>query len=120
MGKIQKTLVWWHALANFISSIFASDSCGAFTMDPVKVIAVGNPGSGKSTVLNSLAGEGLFKNGVNIGKGMLIHTVNGMLWQESTNLTTMCFCSRGLSTNLYASLSFCRCAKVTPTPLHQI
>ena len=74
MRKTLKTLVWWYAMANFISSIVASDSCGAFAMDPVKIIAVGNPGSGKSTVLNSLAGEALFKNGVNIGKGMLIHT----------------------------------------------
>ena len=64
-----------YAIANLISAIVASDSCSAFAMDPVKVIAVGNPGSGKSTVLNSLAGEALFKNGVNIGKGMKIHTV---------------------------------------------
>ena len=41
-------------------------------MDSVKVIAVGNPGSGKSTVLNSLAGEVLFKNGVNIGQGVSV------------------------------------------------
>ena len=41
-------------------------------MDSVKVIAVGNPGSGKSTVLNSLAGVVLFKNGVNIGQGVSV------------------------------------------------
>ena len=81
MGKTYKTLVWWYALANLISSIFASDSCGAFTMDPVKVIAVGNPGSGKSTVLNSLAGEFLFESGVSIGSGLhTLHFLDSLYW----------------------------------------
>ena len=35
-----------------------------------KIIAVGNPGAGKSTILNSLAEEVLFKSGVSVGKGM--------------------------------------------------
>ena len=35
-----------------------------------KIIAVGNPGSGKSTVLNSLAGTVLFKSGVSFGRGL--------------------------------------------------
>ena len=33
-------------------------------------IALGNPGSGKSTILNSLAGEAKFKSGLNIGTGL--------------------------------------------------
>ena len=33
-------------------------------------IALGNPGSGKSTILNSLAGEAFFKSGLSIGKGL--------------------------------------------------
>ena len=36
----------------------------------IKIIAVGNPGSGKSTYLNALAGEKLFKSGVNVGGGL--------------------------------------------------
>ena len=36
----------------------------------IKTIAVGNPGSGKSTFLNALAGENLFKSGVSIGQGL--------------------------------------------------
>ena len=36
----------------------------------LKIIAVGNPGSGKSTYLNALAGENLFKSGVNVGGGL--------------------------------------------------
>ena len=35
-----------------------------------KIIAVGNPGAGKSSLLNSLAGENLFKSGLNIGRGL--------------------------------------------------
>ena len=35
-----------------------------------KIIAVGNPGSGKSTFLNALAGEILFKSGVAYGEGL--------------------------------------------------
>ena len=33
-------------------------------------IALGNPGSGKSTILNSLAGESFFKSGLSIGTGL--------------------------------------------------
>ena len=36
----------------------------------VKIIAVGNPGAGKSCFLNSLAGEPVFKSGLNIGSGV--------------------------------------------------
>ena len=35
-----------------------------------KIIAVGNPGVGKSSFLNSLAGENLFKSGLSIGRGL--------------------------------------------------
>ena len=34
------------------------------------IIAIGNPGAGKSTVLNGLAGEILFKSGISIGDGL--------------------------------------------------
>ena len=35
-----------------------------------KIIAVGNPGTGKSSLLNSLAREKLFKSGLSIGRGL--------------------------------------------------
>ena len=35
-----------------------------------KIIVIGNPGAGKSTILNGLAGEVLFESGVSIGDGM--------------------------------------------------
>ena len=34
------------------------------------IIAIGNPGSGKSTILNSFAGQLLFQSGVSIGSGL--------------------------------------------------
>ena len=37
---------------------------------PCGIIAIGNPGSGKSTVLNSLAHEVLFKSGMSFGIGL--------------------------------------------------
>ena len=40
------------------------------TNTSTKIIAVGNPGAGKSSVLNSLSGENLFKSGLSIGKGL--------------------------------------------------
>jgi len=36
----------------------------------IYTVALGNPGSGKSTVLNSLAGELFFKSGLSIGSGL--------------------------------------------------
>ena len=50
------------------------------TNTSTKIIAVGNPGAGKSSVLNSLSGENLFKSGLSIGKGLtyqLDERVNG-------------------------------------------
>ena len=38
--------------------------------DLVRIIVIGNPGAGKSCLLNSLAGKPLFKSGVNVGKGL--------------------------------------------------
>ena len=43
----------------------------------VKIIAVGNPGCGKSTILNSLAGEILFKSGISIGHGLTFQLDEG-------------------------------------------
>ena len=46
----------------------------------VKIIAVGNPGAGKSCILNSLGGEPLFRSGVNVGRGLtyrLDEKING-------------------------------------------
>lgn len=38
--------------------------------NPPSIIAIGNPGSGKSTMLNALAHELLFKSGISYGSGM--------------------------------------------------
>jgi len=34
------------------------------------IVAIGNPGVGKSTILNALAGEHLFRSGISVGSGM--------------------------------------------------
>jgi hypothetical protein len=34
------------------------------------IIAIGNPGAGKSTILNALAGERIFKSGISFGQGL--------------------------------------------------
>ena len=36
----------------------------------VSIVAIGNPGVGKSTTLNALAGEHLFNSGISFGSGM--------------------------------------------------
>ena len=51
------------------------------------IIAIGNPGSGKSTILNSFAGQLLFKSGVSIGSGLTKHlesrTSNGITYIDT-------------------------------------
>jgi len=42
----------------------------ASSSEITKIIAIGNPGAGKSTVLNSLAQEHLFDSGISIGQGL--------------------------------------------------
>ena len=34
------------------------------------LLAIGNPGSGKSTILNILAGKTLFRSGISFGNGL--------------------------------------------------
>ena len=34
------------------------------------ILMIGNPGGGKSTLLNGMAGERLFKSGISMGKGL--------------------------------------------------
>ena len=40
------------------------------TSSEAAIIAIGNPGSGKSTILNAIAGEVLFKSGISFGQGL--------------------------------------------------
>eukprot|EP00434_Breviolum_minutum_P041099 symbB.v1.2.036554.t1/scaffold5179.1/size30116/3 len=37
---------------------------------PTNFLVIGNPGTGKSTILNGLIGEAIFKSGISYGKGM--------------------------------------------------
>ena len=51
--------------------------------EPIKtlsIIAVGNPGVGKSLFLNILLGEHVFKSGISIGKGKCIFLENSLTY----------------------------------------
>ena len=51
----------------------AGEHAGSHAGEDTYVIFVGNPGVGKSTLLNGLLGEGVFKSGVSMGTGMTTH-----------------------------------------------
>ena len=36
----------------------------------LSIVAIGNPGAGKSTILNGIAGAILFKSGISFGEGL--------------------------------------------------
>ena len=61
----------------------------------VKIIAIGNPGCGKSTILNSLAGEILFKSGISLGQGLTFQlderkaTKNGQIFLDTPGLADL-------------------------------
>ncbi len=43
---------------------------GIVTMDPYNLLMIGNPGVGKSTILNGLIGEVRFHSGISVVKGL--------------------------------------------------
>jgi len=58
--------------------------------DALSIIAIGNPGSGKSTTLNYLAQQDMFKSGVSYGSGMTgaldVKKVNGITYCDTPGL----------------------------------
>lgn len=60
------------------------------TTDSLTIIAIGNPGSGKSTTLNYLAQEDLFKSGLSYGSGMTgaldSKVANGITYSDTPGL----------------------------------
>jgi len=59
------------------------------------IIVIGNPGAGKSSVLNGLAGEVLFKSGISIGEGLTYQL------DERENARGTFFDTPGLADNTY-------------------
>lgn len=57
---------------------------------PLKLIFIGNPGVGESTILNGLAGKVLFRSGVSIGRGLTrrlqTELVDGMMLVDTPGL----------------------------------
>ena len=59
----------------------------------ISVIAVGNPGVGKSLFLNILIGDHVFKSGITIGKGRFILSISGkFLWIRHIVIKTCLHC----------------------------
>ena len=61
----------------------------------VSIVAIGNPGVGKSTTLNALAGEHLFNSGISFGSGMTYQL------DERTNSRGRFFDTPGLADDTY-------------------
>ena len=64
------------------------------------IIAIGNPGSGKSTILNALAGEVLFKSGISFGHGVT-YKLN-----KATSLKGTFYDTPGLADKLYYKIYY--------------
>jgi len=54
------------------------------------VLFIGNPGTGKSTLVNGIVGRVVFKSGVSFGSGMTAHmqsvTHEGVIYSETPGL----------------------------------
>ena len=55
------------------------------------IVTIGNPGAGKSTILNAIAGKQLFKSGVSIGSGLTFQldrkTDNGNVYVDTPGIS---------------------------------
>ena len=66
MDNENNTTTKWRKLKDLAKALGTSAARATNT----SIIAIGNPGAGKSTILNALAGEVLFKSGISFGHGI--------------------------------------------------
>ena len=85
-------IMWLLSLSLLVLAAAATQTTVSATNEP-HLLVVGNPGAGKSTILNGLIGSAVFKSGVSISTGVTSrlqwHTHDGIKFGDTPGLTDL-------------------------------